>query len=49
MTMESSKSYFDKCLNCDEYYSRHTNTIEFCEPCVEIFTADFWGMNVPTE
>ena len=50
MTMESSKKYFDKCLNCDEYYARHISTIELCEPCVEIHTAEFWGMHgIPTE
>ena len=52
MTMESSKKhipYFDKCLNCDEYYARHISTIEMCEPCVEIHTQEFWGMGVPTE
>ena len=49
MTMESSKSYFDKCLNCDEYYARHVSTIEICKDCFEIHTADFWGLGVPTE
>ena len=49
MTMESSKSYFDKCLNCDEYYARHVSTIEICKDCVEIHTREFWGMGVPTE
>lgn len=49
MTMENSKKYFDKCLNCNEYYARHVSTIELCEPCVEIHTAEFWGMGVPTE
>ena len=50
MTMESSKSYFNKCLNCDEYYARHISTIELCGPCVEIHTAEFWGMHgIPTE
>ncbi len=49
MTMESSKSYFDKCLNCDEYYARHISTIEICKDCVEIHTQEFWGMGVPTE
>ncbi len=49
MTMESSKSYFDKCLNCDEYYARHISTIELCKDCVEIHTQDFWGIGVPTE
>ena len=49
MTMENSKKYFDKCLNCNEYYARHISTIEMCEPCVEIHTQDFWGIGVPTE
>ena len=49
MTMESSKSYFDKCLNCDEYYARHVSTIEICKDCFEIHTAEFWGLGVPTE
>ena len=49
MAMENSKKYFDKCLNCDEYYARHISTIEMCEPCVEIHTQEFWGMGVPTE
>jgi len=49
MTMESSKKYFDKCLNCDEYYARHISTIELCKDCVEIHTQEFWGMGVPTE
>lgn len=49
MTMESSKSYFDKCLNCDQYYARHISTIEICKDCVEIHTREFWGMGVPTE
>ena len=50
MTMENSKKYFDKCLNCDQYYARHISTIELCGPCVEIHTMDGWGMHgVPTE
>jgi len=50
MTMENSKKYFDKCLNCDEYYARHVETIEICKDCVEIHTQDFWGMHgIPTE
>ena len=49
MTMESSKAYFNKCKNCKNHYAQHVNTIEFCEPCVEIFTENFWGIGVPTE
>ena len=52
MTMESSKNhipYFDKCLNCDQYYARHISTIEICKDCVEIHTREFWGYGVPTE
>ena len=49
MTMESSKKYFDKCLNCNEYYARHISTIELCEPCVEFHTQEMWGIGVPTE
>mgnify|MGYP006451636077 FL=1 len=40
MTMENSKKYFDKCLNCDEYYARNGESVEICSLCFDKISMD---------